>query len=57
MVSLNYIFQQWTADYNFTKSQENINHLMDMDDIKLFAKKRKKKRKKKKNENELNALI
>ena len=25
------------AGYKFTKSQEKINHLMEMDDIKIFA--------------------
>ena len=31
-----------TAGYEFRKPQEKINHLMYMDDIKLFAKKRKR---------------
>ena len=38
MVLLNYIIRKCTARYDLSKSQEKINHLMYMDDIKLFAK-------------------
>ena len=38
MMPLNHILRKCTAKYKLTKSQENINHLMYMDDIKLFAK-------------------
>ena len=44
---LNHIFRKCTAGYKLSRSQENINHLMYMDDIKLFAK----------NEKELETLI
>ena len=47
MMSLNHILRKCTARYKFSKSQEKINHLMYMDDIKLFAK----------NEKELESLI
>ena len=39
------ILRECTAEYKLSKSQEKINHLMYMDDIKLFAKKKKKKMK------------
>ena len=39
MVSLNNVPRKCTKDCKFTKSQEIINHLMCMDDTKLFAKK------------------
>ena len=39
MMSLNYILKKSTEGYKFTKSQNKINHLMYMDDMKLFAKK------------------
>ena len=38
MMPLNYIFRKCTDEYKLTKSQETINHLVYMDDIKLFAK-------------------
>ena len=44
---LNYIFRKCTAGYKLSRSQKKINHLMYMDDIKLFAK----------NEKELETLI
>ena len=47
MMPLNHILRKCTAGYKLSKSQEKINHLMYMDDIKLFAK----------NENELKTLI
>ena len=48
MMPLNHILRKCTAGYKLTKAQEKINHLMYMDDIKLFAKK---------NEKELETLI
>ena len=42
MMSLNYILRKCTAGYEVSKSQEKINHLMFMDDIKMFAKKWKR---------------
>ena len=42
MMPLNYILRKCVAGYKPTWSQEKINHLMYMDDIKLFAKKFKK---------------
>ena len=47
MMPLNHIFRKCTAGYKLSRSQEKINHLMFMDDIKLFAK----------NEKELETLI
>ena len=47
MMSLNHIFRKCTTGYKLCRSQEKINHLMYMDDIKLFAK----------NEKELETLI
>ena len=47
MMPLNYILRKSTGGYKFTTLQEKINHLMYMDDIKLFAK----------NEKELETLI
>ena len=38
---VNPIFTKCTGNYKFTESQEKINPLMYMDDIKLFAKKEK----------------
>ena len=40
-MTLNNIFKKCTAGYKLTKSQEKINHLMYMDDIKLLAKNEK----------------
>ena len=47
MMPLNHIHRKCTAGYKLSKSQEKINHLIYMDDIKLFAK----------NEKELESLI
>ena len=47
MMSLNHILGKCTTRYKLSKSQEKINHLIYMDDIKLFAK----------NEKELETLI
>ena len=47
MMPLNHILRKCAAGYKLNKSQERINHLMYMDDIKLFAK----------NEKELEILI
>ena len=41
MMPLNNILRKWTAGYKLSRSQEKINHLMYMDDIKLFAKNEK----------------
>ena len=41
MIPLNHILRKCTAKYKLTKSQEKINHLMFMDDIKLFSKNKK----------------
>ena len=45
--ALNHILRKCAAGYKLSRSQEKINHLMYMDDIKLFAK----------NERELETLI
>ena len=47
MMLLNHILRKSTAEYKIRSSQEKINHLMYMDDVKLFAK----------NEKELETLI
>ena len=47
MTPLNHILRKCTAGYKFSRSQEQINHPIYMDDIKLFAK----------NEKELETLI
>ena len=47
MIPLNYILRKCTAGYKLSKSQEKINHLKYVDNIKLFAK----------NEKELETLI
>ncbi len=47
MMPLNLILRKCTVGYKLSRSQEKINHLMYMDDIKLFAK----------NEKELETLI
>ena len=47
MMPLNHILRKCAAVYKLIRSQEKINHLMCMDDIKLFAK----------NEKELETLI
>ena len=47
MMPLKHILRKCAAEYKLSRSQEKINHLMYMDDIKLFAK----------NEKELETLI
>ena len=47
MMPLNHILRKCTARYKLSRSQEKINHLIYMDDIKLFVK----------NEKELETLI
>ena len=47
MMPLNHVLRKCTAGYKLSRSQEKINNLMYMDDIKLFAK----------NEKELETLI
>ena len=47
MVPLNHILKKCTASYKFSKSQEKITHLMDMNNIILFVQ----------NEKELETLI
>ena len=42
MMPLNDIFRKCTAGYKLSRSQENINHLMYMDDIKTICQKLKK---------------
>ena len=42
MIPLNLILRKCTAGYKLSRSQENINHLMYMDDIKLFEKNEKR---------------
>ena len=42
MMPLNHILSKCTTGYKLNKSQEKINHLMYMDDIKLFAKIKRK---------------
>ena len=39
MMPLNNMLRKCTAGYKLSRSQEKINHLMYMEDIKLFAKK------------------
>ena len=41
IMPLNHILRKCTAGYKLNKSQEKINHLIYMDDIKLFAKNEK----------------
>ena len=41
MMPLNHILRKCTAGYKLSRSQEKINHLMYMDDIKLFTKNKK----------------
>ena len=38
MLSLNHILRKCTAGYKLSRSHEKVNHLMYMNDIKLFAK-------------------
>ena len=47
MMPLNHILRKCTTGYKLSRSQEKLNHLMYMDDIKLFTK----------NEKELETLI
>ena len=47
LMSLNHVLRKCTAEYKLSRSQKKVNHLMYMDDIKLFAK----------NEKELETLI
>ena len=47
VIPLNHILRKCTVGYKLSRSQEKINHLMYIDDIKLFAK----------NEKELETLI
>ena len=42
MMPLNHILRKCTAEYKLSTSQEKVNHLMYMDDIKLFAKNEKR---------------
>ena len=39
MITLNHKLKKYTAGYKLSRSQEKVNHLMYMDDIKLSAKK------------------
>ena len=41
MMPLNHILRKYTGGYELHKSQEKINHLIYMDNIKLFAKNEK----------------
>ena len=41
MIPLNHLLRKCTGGYILHKSQEKINHLIHMDDIKLFAKNEK----------------
>ena len=43
IMPLNHILRKFTAGYKLSRSQERINYLMYMDDIKLFAKNENKK--------------
>ena len=45
MMPLNHNFRKCIAGYKPSRSQEKINHLMYIDDIKLFTKKKKKMKK------------
>ena len=47
MMSLIHVLRKCTAGYKLSTLQEKINHLMYMDDIKLFEKNEKKKKKRK----------
>ena len=42
LMPLNHIVRKWTAGYKLSRSQEKFNHLMYVDDIKLFSKNEKK---------------
>ena len=41
MMPVNHIVRKCTAEWKLSRSREKINHLMYMDDIKLFAKMKK----------------
>ena len=41
MMPLNHILRKCTVEYKLSRSQEKVNHLMYMDDIKLFEKMKK----------------
>ena len=43
MIPFNHILRKCTGEYKLSKSQEKINHLKYMNDIKLFTKNEKKK--------------
>ena len=47
MIPLTHVLRKITSGYEFTKSKEKINHLLYMDDLKLYAK----------NEKELDSLV
>ena len=42
MMPLNHILRKCTSGYKLSKSQEKINHLIYIDDMKPFSKKRKR---------------
>ena len=42
MMPLSHVLRKCTAGYKLSRSQEEVNHLMYMDDIKLYAKKWKR---------------
>ena len=48
MMTLNYIHKECIVDFKFTESQEEIDRLMYVNDIKILGKNEKKKKKKKK---------
>ena len=41
MIPFNHIFRKCPEDFKLTKSKEKINHLMSMDEMKLFPKNEK----------------
>ena len=41
MMPLNHVIRKCAAGYKLSRSQEKVNHLMFMDDIKLFSKNEK----------------
>ena len=47
MIPLTHVLRKIQSGYEFTKSKEKINHLLYMDDLKLYAK----------NEKELDSLV
>ena len=42
MMPLTHVLRKCTAEYNLSKPQEKINHLIYIDDIKMFAKNEKR---------------